>query len=139
MVLDGGTCSASLKTQNCVFAKIIFLHILADIRSLSRQGCKRWVSTFCRRPLQIAFDFSVADTNLFKSRNNLKGYSTGDRLLPIPRAVVPKAGLEPARYRYHRILSPARLPISPLRRFICFFTEIICIFTRFCVTIIINK
>jgi hypothetical protein len=29
---------------------------------------------------------------------------------------VPKAGLEPARYCYHRILSPARLPIPPLRR-----------------------
>ena len=29
--------------------------------------------------------------------------------------VVPKAGLEPARCRHHRILSPARLPIPPLR------------------------
>ena len=30
--------------------------------------------------------------------------------------LVPKAGLEPARCRHHRILSPARLPIPPLRR-----------------------
>ena len=29
--------------------------------------------------------------------------------------LVPKAGIEPARYCYHRILSPARLPIPPLR------------------------
>jgi hypothetical protein len=29
--------------------------------------------------------------------------------------MVPKAGIEPARYCYHRILSPARLPIPPLR------------------------
>ena len=32
--------------------------------------------------------------------------------------VVPKAGLEPARCRHHRILSPARLPIPPLRHLI---------------------
>ena len=30
-------------------------------------------------------------------------------------ALVPVAGLEPARYRYQRILSPSRLPISPHR------------------------
>ena len=29
--------------------------------------------------------------------------------------MVPVAGLEPARYRYQRILSPSRLPISPHR------------------------
>ena len=28
--------------------------------------------------------------------------------------MVPEAGLEPARYRYRRILSPLRLPVSPL-------------------------
>ena len=28
--------------------------------------------------------------------------------------MVPEAGLEPARYYYQRILSPLRLPISPL-------------------------
>lgn len=31
-------------------------------------------------------------------------------------AMVPLVGLEPTRYRYHRILSPARLPISPQRQ-----------------------
>ncbi len=61
------------------------------------------------------------------------------RQKPTPSLLVPKAGLEPARYRYHRILSPARLPISPLRRFISIFAEIICIFNRFCATIIINR
>ena len=30
--------------------------------------------------------------------------------------VVPGAGLEPARYRYRRILSPVRLPIPPSGR-----------------------
>ena len=30
--------------------------------------------------------------------------------------LVPKVGLEPTRYCYQRILSPSRLPISPLRR-----------------------
>lgn len=30
--------------------------------------------------------------------------------------VVSVAGIEPARYRYRRILSPLRLPISPHRR-----------------------
>ena len=44
--------------------------------------------------------------------------------LPFPSSVfllffeendmVPEAGLEPARYRYRRILSPLRLPVSPL-------------------------
>ena len=32
-----------------------------------------------------------------------------------PRSVMPVAGVEPARYRYHRILSPARLPIPSHR------------------------
>ena len=30
-------------------------------------------------------------------------------------SMVPLVGLEPTRYRYHWILSPARLPISPQR------------------------
>ncbi len=30
--------------------------------------------------------------------------------------MVPEAGVEPARYRYHWILSPARLPIPSFRR-----------------------
>ena len=30
--------------------------------------------------------------------------------------MVPLAGVEPARYHYHWILSPARLPISPQRQ-----------------------
>ena len=43
--------------------------------------------------------------------------------LRIPRWVslilVPVAGVEPARYRYHWILSPARLPIPSHRRIEC--------------------
>ena len=30
------------------------------------------------------------------------------------KIVVPKVGLEPTRYRYRWILSPVRLPVSPL-------------------------
>ncbi len=33
----------------------------------------------------------------------------------ILRFLVPEAGVEPARYRYHWILSPARLPIPSFR------------------------
>ena len=29
---------------------------------------------------------------------------------------MPEAGIEPARYRYRWILSPVRLPVSPLER-----------------------
>ena len=32
----------------------------------------------------------------------------------ISNLVVPEAGIEPARYRYRWILSPVRLPVSPL-------------------------
>ena len=30
------------------------------------------------------------------------------------KRLVPEAGIEPARYRYRWILSPVRLPVSPL-------------------------
>ena len=33
----------------------------------------------------------------------------------LSRLLVPVVGVEPTRYRYHRILSPARLPIPPYR------------------------
>ena len=33
-----------------------------------------------------------------------------------PTVLVPEAGLEPARYRYQRILSPSRLPIPSFRQ-----------------------
>ncbi len=42
--------------------------------------------------------------------------------------LVPVAGVEPARYRYHRILSPARLPIPSHRHAF----RIISHFLRFC-------
>ncbi len=35
-------------------------------------------------------------------------------LLPNTYLMVPEAGIEPARYRYRWILSPVRLPVSPL-------------------------
>ena len=37
--------------------------------------------------------------------------------------MVPKTGVEPVRYRYHRILSPARLPIPSLRHGIIYYTK----------------
>ncbi len=36
--------------------------------------------------------------------------------IKIKKEVVPRAGLEPARHRCHRILNPTCLPISPPRR-----------------------
>ena len=36
--------------------------------------------------------------------------------------MVPVAGVEPARYRYHRILSPARLPIPSHRQGRAYYT-----------------
>ena len=35
--------------------------------------------------------------------------------------VVPVVGVEPTRYCYHRILSPARLPIPPYRRIMLYY------------------
>ena len=39
--------------------------------------------------------------------------------------LVPEAGVEPARYRYHWILSPARLPIPSFRRTVRLWTFVI--------------
>ena len=36
--------------------------------------------------------------------------------------MVPEAGLEPARYRYRRILSPLRLPVSPLGHLLVYYS-----------------
>lgn len=55
--------------------------------------------------------------------------------------MVPLVGVEPTRYRYHGILSPARLPIPPQRlffskRFESFFLRFISAFIRkFCITL----
>lgn len=55
--------------------------------------------------------------------------------------MVPLVGVEPTRYRYHGILSPARLPIPPQRhffskRFESFFSRFISAFIRkFCITL----
>ena len=46
------------------------------------------------------------------------GARLGSGSLPL----VPVAGLEPARYRYRRILSPLRLPVSPLGRLLCYYS-----------------
>ncbi len=40
-----------------------------------------------------------------------------DKRLNVCRLLVPVIGVEPIRYHYHRILSPARLPIPPHRQF----------------------
>ena len=55
--------------------------------------------------------------------------------------MVPLVGVEPTRYRYHGILSPARLPIPPQRHFLSkrfesFFSRFISAFIRkFCITL----
>ena len=49
-----------------------------------------------------------------KETENSVSLSSGCSYTPV---MVPLVGLEPTRYRYHWILSPARLPISPQRHF----------------------
>ena len=46
--------------------------------------------------------------------DRLRGFGSASR--PLAVGVMPEAGVEPARTEVHRILSPARLPIPPLRR-----------------------
>ncbi len=48
-----------------------------------------------------------------KETENSVSLSSGCSYTPI---MVPLVGVEPTRYRYHWILSPARLPIPPQRR-----------------------
>ena len=45
-------------------------------------------------------------------RGGLRGVLCANRLF----LLVPGEGVEPTRYLYHRILSPARLPVPPSRR-----------------------
>ncbi len=55
-----------------------------------------------------------ADENGVKEKETENSVSlSGCSYTPV---MVPMVGLEPTRYRYHRILSPARLPISPHRQ-----------------------
>ena len=55
-------------------------------------------------------DFFVKN-KYFSDKNNPNLFIGSDYF-----CLVPKAGLEPARSRLHWILSPARLPIPPLRQ-----------------------
>ena len=57
-----------------------------------------------------------------KKRVRIKPFSLTRTLL------VPLIGLEPIRYHYHRILSPARLPISPQRHLIYLFVDFFAFF-----------
>ena len=55
---------------------------------------------------------------LFWTRVQIQGQNKRPerKLAPGPSLMVPVVGVEPTRYRYHWILSPARLPISPQRQ-----------------------
>ena len=121
---EGGTCSASLKTRVRVFAKTQFLLILTDNARyhavVAKGGCPPFVGD--RYKLNLLFRSPMPTRS--SPATLLTCQSKADRLLPIRFALVPKAGLEPARYRYHWILSPARLPISPLRRFFDFLRKL---------------
>ena len=46
---------------------------------------------------------------------NLSSADTADQLLRKAKRKMPQAGIEPAPYCYDGILSPARLPVPPLR------------------------
>ena len=54
------------------------------------------------------------NVNKYKKRQNKRVRTQGVRT-----QLVPVAGVEPARYRYHWILSPARLPIPSHRQVHC--------------------
>lgn len=45
-----------------------------------------------------------------------------DTMYLLSGSLVPEAGLEPAWYCYRRILSPLRLPVSPLGRLLCYYS-----------------
>ncbi len=67
------------------------------------EGCRRWESNPYARWTHAPE--TCASTNSATSAKVVQNY----------KSRVPKAGIEPARYCYHWILSPARLPIPPLR------------------------
>ena len=48
-----------------------------------------------------------------------------DTMYLLSGLLVPEAGLEPAWYCYRRILSPLRLPVSPLGRLLCYYSVFI--------------
>ena len=86
---------------------------------------KQWVSTVYPNG-KIVNNFSpnsspTTITNNIK-RARIKPLSLTRTLL------VPLIGLEPIRYHYHRILSPARLPISPQRHYLLIFVAFSVIF-----------
>ena len=101
-----GTCSATLLRK-----------ATAALRLLSRRGCKRWVSTFCRRPLLKQFLLG----RRYQPVQVLYGNKKTDSTKPcgsIESVLVPGTGLEPVRMLLRGILSPLRLPISPSRQII---------------------
>ncbi len=59
---------------------------------------------------KISFSFFAAAGSPRRVRKK------GGRPCGRPPFLVPEAGVEPARYRYHGILSPARLPIPSFRQ-----------------------
>ena len=75
---------------------------------------KQWVSTVYPKGKFAFANFLLNSSPAIFLSTNKKEFVSN--LVGSTRTLlVPEAGLEPARYRYHWILSPARLPISPLR------------------------
>ena len=62
----------------------------------------------------LIFYIGYKNVNKYKKRQNKRVRTQGVRT-----QLVPVAGVEPARYRYHWILSPARLPIPSHRQVHC--------------------
>ena len=65
------------------------------------------------RPHELIYMPALRAGSRFEPYSGTKKGSTNQNVLPF---LVPLVGLEPTRYRYHWILSPARLPISPQRQ-----------------------
>ena len=62
---------------------------------------------------------------LFWTRVQIQGQNKRPerKLAPGPSLMVPVVGVEPTRYRYHWILSPARLPIPSYRHYSIYYTR----------------
>ena len=106
--LQGG-CKSSPQTNILLARRPNALRSVPDFTALPK---KQYTVLFFLTPNPLGFDplriINIKRNQPFRS---------------IPFNLVPVAGVEPARYRYQRILSPSRLPIPSHRR-ICYLSII---------------
>src|SRR5688572_29779776 len=87
---------------------------------------RRWEQSVIRQPVSgeardvrgvvdYLIDGRITEPSVARRRDSKKGASEEMR----ERRLVPEVGVEPTHPCGYGILSPARLPVSPLRRFEC--------------------